>query len=137
LRLLILLTAVWAGLALSKATSVSAVDTADDLHRGDYITHHLAMCVECHTPRDDHGALIVLEEFKGAPIPVENPGWAKDWAARSANIRGLPGWNEKEAIFFLETGHRLDGREARRPMPPFRMVPDDARAVVAYLKSLR
>jgi hypothetical protein len=32
-----------------------------------------AMCVECHSPRDESGAIIPGKEFTGAPIPFRPP----------------------------------------------------------------
>ena len=104
--------------------------------RGEYITHHVAMCVQCHTPRDRDGNLISTLEFHGAPIPVERPLRGKAWAFAAPNIHGLAGWREDEVVHLLETGERYDGRSPQPPMPPFRMSREDAEAVVAYLKSL-
>jgi mono/diheme cytochrome c family protein len=104
--------------------------------RGNYITHHVAMCVECHSPRDDSGQIIPGQEFTGAAIPVR-PAAPTDWALRAPRNRGLPGYTPELAIRLLtQGGVDRDGRQLRPPMPHFRLTVQDAADVVAYLKSL-
>jgi mono/diheme cytochrome c family protein len=122
-------------LVTARFGSAAAPDTR--IRRGDYLTHHVAMCVQCHSPRDDQGAIIESREFRGAIIPIQPPRWARSWAFSSVNIRGLPGWREEEAVHFLQTGQRFNGSRPQAPMPPFRMSREDAEAVVTYLKSLQ
>ena len=103
---------------------------------GRYLAHHVAMCVECHSPRDESGEIIPGQEFTGAPIPVRPTG-QNDWALRAPRIRGLPGYTPELAIRLLtQGGVDRDGRQLRPPMPHFRMTVQDAADVVAYLKSL-
>ena len=120
---------------------VSAPGLAADpsqLERGRYITHDVAMCVQCHTPRDASGALIEDEEFMGAPFPVAPPGFMPqgDWCVSTPRIAGLPGYTDDEAIEFFMNGARLGRHQPKWPMPPFHMNRTDAEAVVAYLRSL-
>jgi mono/diheme cytochrome c family protein len=103
--------------------------------RGDYLTHHVAMCVQCHSPRDARGDIIVAREFGGAPMPVQAPSWHPEWAPQVPAIAGLPGMTDEQVIALLMTG-QATGREApRRPMPPFRLHREDAEAIVAYLRT--
>lgn len=103
---------------------------------GRYLAHHVAMCVECHSPRDESGEIIPDREFTGAPIPVRPTG-PSDWALRAPRNRGLPGYTPELAIRLLtQGGVDRDGRQLRPPMPHFRMTIQDAADVVAYLKSL-
>jgi mono/diheme cytochrome c family protein len=117
-------------------TAVSLAQADPIIERGRYLTHSVAMCVECHSPRDEDGQLLHEQEFQGAPVPVDGPRWAPDWAVRAPAIAGLPGWSEADAVALLMTGKRPTGEAPRRPMPPFRLDRDDATAVVRYLKSL-
>jgi len=48
--------------------------------RGSYLVTHVAMCVQCHTPRDVDGNLDRARLFKGAPIPVRSPFLNQTWA---------------------------------------------------------
>jgi hypothetical protein len=68
--------------------------------------------------------------FFGPLVPIPN------WADRSVNIAGLPGWDDKKAVGLLMTGLAPNGQPPRPPMPQYRMNKQDAEAVVAYLKSL-
>src|SRR5262245_28442366 len=106
------------------------------IERGRYLTHDVAMCVQCHSPRDRHGAIIREEEFRGAPNPFPPPLEGVPWAIRSVNIRGLGGLPEEAVIRLLTTGIGRRGSPPDPPMPPFRMSRADAEAIVAYLRSL-
>lgn len=104
-------------------------------NRGEYLAKHVAMCVQCHSPRDDQGKLIEQRLFMGAPIPIQGP-YPTGWAFRAPRISGLPGWTDEDFIRLLETGKKPDGTSPKRPMPPFRMNREDAAAIGSFLKSL-
>ncbi len=108
-----------------------------DVARGRYIANSVAMCVQCHTPRNADGTLDETRLFQGAAIPVESPFHGQEWAFQAPAIAGLAGFNTEDEFSLLTTGHRRDGHVPKPPMPPFRLSPDDARAVIAYLRSLR
>ena len=106
--------------------------------RGKYIVEQVALCVECHTPRDENGSLKTSEYLKGAPIPVKSPPYPQmKWGLESPGYCGLPGYTKEESIRLLMDGLTRDGRRPDPPMPQFRLNRADAEAVVAYLKSLR
>ena len=109
-----------------------------DAERGRYIVHHVAMCIYCHTPRDERGVLDEHRFLHGAPMPVKSPFRGQTWAFMAPKIAGLPGgWSEDEMVRFLQAGQAPTGHKPRPPMPPFRFNKEDARAVAAYLKSLQ
>ncbi len=126
--------------ALSRppATAPAPVAPANALiERGRYLTHDVAMCVQCHSPRDESGAILRSQEFRGAPIPVEPPSFSRTrWASRAPNIRGVDAYPEAALVRLLSDGLTRNGRPPDRPMPPFRMAREDAEAIVAYLRSL-
>jgi mono/diheme cytochrome c family protein len=106
--------------------------------RGKYIVEYVALCVECHTPRDENGILKPTEYLKGAPVPVKTPPYPQmKWALKAPAIAGLPGYTEEESIHLLMDGLTRDRRRPDPPMPRYRLNRADAEAVVAYLKSLR
>src|SRR5579871_3715417 len=85
--------------------AVAATPAGDSrVARGDYLTHHVAMCVECHSPRDERGNIIEAEEFGGAPVLISQPYWRPDWAQREPNIAGLPGFTDDQVVTLLMTG---------------------------------
>jgi mono/diheme cytochrome c family protein len=106
-----------------------------DAARGDYLVHSVAMCVQCHSPRDERGRIIVEQEFTGAPMPVRGPSWHPDFPYRAPALKGLPGFTDEQIVMLLTEGHAGDRPSPRPPMPPFRMNRADAEAVVAYLRS--
>ncbi len=106
------------------------------IEHGRYLVHDVALCVQCHSPRDKNGRLLETRLLTGAPIPVNSPGPAQPWAYQAPNIRGLIGYTEEEGIRLLTEGITRDGTPPRPPMHQFHMTRDDARTVVAYLKSL-
>jgi hypothetical protein len=72
----------------------------------------------------------------GGAMPAR-PMWSADWPDRFPRIAGLPGYTDEQAIRLLTDGAiKRDGTQLRAPMPRFRMNPQDAAAVVAYLKSM-
>jgi hypothetical protein len=125
-------------LAALLAAGTARGDDAATVERGRYLTHDVAMCVQCHTPRDARGELQRDEEFMGAPFPVDPPRFLDTaaWCVQTPAIAGLTGWEREEAVQFLMNGARMGRHQPRWPMPPFRMRREDAEAVVAYLKSL-
>ena len=125
------------GSGLPGASLAESLNSPEQIQRGEYLVLHVAMCVQCHTPRDKQGHLEETQLLQGAPMPVESPFPSSLWAFQAPTIAGLPGWAAEDAITFLQTGQRPDGWFPRPPMPPFRFTPEDAAAVVAYLKSLQ
>ena len=60
-----------------------------------------------------------------------------DWPIQIPRIAGLPGYDDEAAMRLLTQGAiRWDGKQLRAPMPRFRMNPQDAADVIAYLRSL-
>ena len=109
----------------------------DAVEHGQYIVHHVAMCIYCHTPRGADGEPDMRRLLRGAPMPVGSPFPQQTWAFQAPKIAGLPGgWKADDLVRFLQTGETPTGHQPRPPMPPFRMNEEDARGVAAYLQSL-
>jgi hypothetical protein len=110
-------------------------DSAALIAHGEYLANQVAMCVQCHSPRDDHGNILEAQKFHGAAMPVSGPHWNPEWALRAPNIAGLPGFTDDQVVALLTEGQMPGRQPPMRPMPPFRMARPDAEAVVAYLRS--
>jgi mono/diheme cytochrome c family protein len=124
-------------IAVVAAAIAPALGADARVARGEYLTRHVAMCVQCHTPHKDDGSLDELRLFQGAPVPYERPPFAgMRWASRAPAIAGLPGFTDEDEIALLTTGRRPVGRSPDPPMPPFRFTREDAAAIVAYLRTL-
>jgi mono/diheme cytochrome c family protein len=110
--------------------------SASLVSRGEYLTTSVAMCVQCHSGRDENGNIIDSAKFRGGAIPVLSPYKNTQWATIAPSLAGLPGFTDEQIISLLTTGNMGDGRPSpRRPMPPFRMNKEDAQAVVAFLRA--
>jgi len=139
-----LLTAAALFLPMALATASPAKKTAppaqaDDsrIEHGRYLVHQVALCVQCHSPRDENGRLLETRLLSGARIPVNSPFPSQPWAYQAPDIRGMVGYTEEEGIRLLTEGITRGGTPPRPPMQQFHLTVEDARAVVAYLKSLR
>jgi mono/diheme cytochrome c family protein len=107
---------------------------AGNVEHGRYLAEHVAMCIECHSGRDGNGNIVPSEAFDGGPLPFNPP---EGWAIRVPRNRGLPGYTDEEALRVLTEGAiGRDGKQLRPPMPRFRMTPQDAADVIAFLRSL-
>lgn len=122
-----------AGAALSAG---AAAPTDPLIERGRYLTHHVAGCVDCHSPRDQQGRFITDRHLTGSVLTF-TPTVPMPWAPAAPALVGFEGYTAEQAVKFLMTGERPSGVPPRPPMPEYRLNADDAAAVVAYLKSLR
>ena len=133
---LLLFTALVLTLALPATAAEDATlvpETA--VERGRYLVHDVAMCVQCHSPRDRRGELRTDRLLTGGPVPVSSPYDGPRWAFHAPNLLGVPGYTEEQFVTLMTSGERPDGTMPRGPMPPFRMTERDARDVWQYLKA--
>jgi len=134
--------ALGAGPGQTRQRSDAAEARADKgVERGRYLVEHVALCVECHTPHDAQGALVRDEMLRGAPIPVVPPRPAGSegrsyWAVRAPNITGFRGYSDEEAIRLLTEGIARSGQPPQSPMPRYHLHPEDAQAILAFLRSV-
>ncbi|MEO8167087.1 MAG: c-type cytochrome [bacterium] len=112
------------------------IQVGKNVERGRYIAENVAMCIQCHTPREASGELIRSQAFHGAPVPVGRPVVISSWAEYAPRIAGLPQYTTEQAIILLTSGIARDGKALRSPMPTFKMTREDAEAVASYLKSV-
>ena len=119
-------------------TEAPAIATSPaEVARGKYIVENVAMCPQCHTPRDGNDALDHAHELEGASEFFQPPHPAADWPLKAPRIGGNLPASDQDIIKLLTTGIWTDGKPLRLPMMPFRMSEADAKAVVAYLKSVK
>lgn len=113
------------------------VDRADEIAHGRYLVYDVAMCVECHTPRDEAGTLLLSRALHGARIEVASPYSRLPFAYESPSLVGLPaGYDRDDLVRFLSSGEVPHPHPPRAPMPSYRMTEADASAVAAYLATL-
>jgi Cytochrome c len=109
---------------------------AIDVARGKYLVEEVAKCPECHTPRDASGNLDTHAWLQGAPIWIRPVRPIPNWADQVPALVGLPSFTDVEMERVLEKGIGPQGESLRPPMHIYHMTPQDAKAIIAYLKSL-
>ena len=107
-----------------------------DAARGKYLVQSVAMCGQCHTPRDGSGNLDMTRWLQGAPVPFAPSIPNTNWPLVAPRIGGNPPASDADMVKLLTTGIWTTGKPLRFPMMPFRMSAQDAKAVVAYLKTV-
>lgn len=109
--------------------------TGGNIAHGRYIAERVAMCIECHSPRDSSGQILSGSEYLGAPLPIQA---SPEWATRAPRNRGLLAYSDDQALRLLMNGAiGRDGGQLKSPMPRFRMSREDATDVIAFMRSLR
>ncbi|MGC2764765.1 MAG: cytochrome c, partial [Candidatus Acidiferrum sp.] len=114
-----------------------AVGEDNEIDRGRYLVEEVAKCGECHTPRDARGELDQQSWLQGGSIWIEPVRPIQNWADRVPPIAGLPGLSVEQAERVLEKGIGPQGEALRPPMHIYHMKHADAKAIIAYLNSLR
>jgi mono/diheme cytochrome c family protein len=114
----------------------TAAAANSDVERGKYLVEEVAKCPECHTPRNDRGELRHEAWLSGAPIWIQPVAPIRNWADRAPALAGFPSFTEAQAERILEKGTGPEGEEIRPPMHIYHMNHADAKAIIAYLKSL-
>ncbi len=110
---------------------------AGDVERGKYIVKSVAMCEQCHTPRNADGTLDQSRLLGGAAVSWRPATASANWPLTAPRIGGTPPAGDADMVKLLTTGIWTNGQPLRFPMMPFRMNESDAKAVVAYLRSVR
>jgi len=123
--------------AQTHKSPAAKAESGGEVARGKYLVEGVAMCGECHTPRDGGGNLDRSRWLQGAPVRwASADGEMSNWPLIAPRIGGNPPASDADMIKLLTTGIWTTGRPLRSPMMPFRMSDADAKAVVAYLKSV-
>lgn len=118
------------------ATEAAAPDAAAVLARGKYLVDNIGLCGDCHTQRLPTGMLDAAHYLQGATL-VFKPSNPQPWAPVTPALAGLPkGYDEAQLTQFLQTNARPDGSRPLPPMPEYKLTPEDAAAISAYLASL-
>lgn len=154
LSVLVLVVATVAGLAIFVATyqparrpppTVKIEATPELVARGDYLTHHVLGCFDCHTQRDwsRYGGPVDGPEGAGGPCMGEEygvPGRVCFPNITPDPKTGIGSWTDGEILRAIREGVDKKGR-ALFPMMPYAeayyaLSDQDADAVVAYLRTL-
>lgn len=122
--------------AESPARANRAKPGQGDIERGKYLVEQVALCGECHTPRDADGTLDDAQWLQGATIWIKPVHTTLDWAEWAPRLAGLPSFTDDQAEQILEQGTGPNGAPLRPPMHIYHLNHADALAIIAYLRSL-
>ena len=131
----LLLASALVGLIGFTGRSRAAADNSE-IERGRYLVEEVAKCTECHTPRNAQGELDHSAWLQGAPIWIVPVRPIPNWADHAPALAGFPSFTEEEGERVLEKGIGPEGEVLRPPMHIYHMNHADAKAIIAYLKSL-
>lgn len=106
------------------------------VEHGKYLVENVAMCEECHTPRDGNGNLDESRRLQGAAIWIVPVHRTLNWANRAPALAGFEEFTEEQGEQILEKGVGPNGLQIQPPMHIYHMTRADAQAVIAYLRSL-
>ena len=128
-----------AGLGFSRSAPPATPQQANnktDIERGHYLVEEVAKCGECHTPRNAQGELERDKWLQGASIWIMPVQPIHNWAERVPPLAGLPSYSDEQAETILEKGTAPDGDALQPPMHIYHLTHEDAKAIIAYLRSL-
>jgi mono/diheme cytochrome c family protein len=133
-----------AAIAIAAACSIpAAAQPAADpklIERGKYLAT-IGGCADCHTPGYFLGKPDAARPLGGSEVGFEIPGLGVFHGPNLTPDKetGLGGWTDQQVIAAIQKGMRPDGRMLA-PVMPWQalaaLTPDDAKALVGYLRSL-
>ncbi|HEY3494845.1 MAG TPA: hypothetical protein VGK73_09175 [Polyangiaceae bacterium] len=116
--------------------------TPEHLSRGEYLAHHVTVCMDCHAERD-------WSRYSGPPKAgtlghggehfTREMGLPGDFFSRNITPGGVGGWTDGELARAITSGVTRDGRAMFpiMPYPYYRHLCDrDLQAIIAYLRTL-
>ncbi len=122
--------------AAAQQKGPAAAAAQSPVERGKYLVEDVAMCQECHTPRDSSGNLDQSRWLQGAPIWIMPVHATSNWAMRAPGLAGFQGFTDEQGDMVLEKGRDPNGLPIQPPMHIYHMNHADAQAIIAYLRSL-
>jgi len=104
-------------------------------NRGAYLVNGPAHCAECHSPRNQVGAIVAGKRFAGNPA-----AWGDGGFPNITQLK-LKQWSEAQIAETLQTGLTADGDRVGGPMVEVvhntsQLSAEDRAAMATYIKSL-
>jgi mono/diheme cytochrome c family protein len=105
-------------------------------NRGAYLANGPSHCVECHSPRNLLGGIILSQRFAGGPDPEGGDG-----SVPNITQAGIGDYSQRDIERILETGDQPNGDSVGGSMTPVvgnisKLAAEDRAAIAAYIKSL-
>lgn len=121
---------------------ITVEGTPEQVERGEYLAHHVASCIDCHSERNFtrfSGPIVPGTEGMGGEVFTPEMGFPGTFYARNLTPHNLGEWTDGEIYRTITTGVTRSG-EPLFPVMPYpsysRMDPDDVRAIIAYIRTL-
>jgi mono/diheme cytochrome c family protein len=118
--------------------AVMAPRAADKLRYGKYLAD-IGHCMECHTPRDGQGQLVMSKIGAGGQV-IPGP-WGQSVSRNlTPHQTGLKDWTDEQVAHSIRTGMDRQGQPYKPPMAFafYKNIRDpDMAALIAYLRSLK
>lgn len=117
--------------------------TSERIKRGEYLAHHVMLCVDCHSERDYSlwsGPLVPGTIGKGGEGFTENMGFPGNFYARNISQSHLNTWTDGEIYRAITTGVTKNNTVIFNIMPwenYAKMDPEDIKDVIAYIRTLK
>ncbi len=124
------------------ATEITIEYSPDRVERGEYLAHHVTVCMDCHSKRD-------FSQFSGPPAEGtlgiggdrfdHSMGLPGVFYAKNITPFGISDYTDGELFRLITTGVTNDGRPMF-PLMPYvyygKMDPEDIYDIIAYIRSL-
>ncbi|WP_186757688.1 c-type cytochrome [Echinicola salinicaeni] len=121
---------------------IEIVADAEQIARGEYLAHHVMLCMDCHAQRD-------FSLFSGPPKPNtlgaggdkfdHSMGFPGVFIAPNITPAGIGDWTDGELFRLITTGVKKNG-DPIFPVMPYqsygKLDPEDIKAVIAYIRTL-
>ncbi|WP_299702450.1 c-type cytochrome [uncultured Pontibacter sp.] len=127
------------------APVISIEKTPALVERGEYLAHHVAVCIDCHSTRDFSrfsGPIVEGTFGKGGDVFDHSMGFPGTFYARnitSDKETGIGNWTDGEVYRAITTGVSQNG-DPLFPVMPYKayanMTTNDAYAIVSYIRTL-
>lgn len=133
---------VLTGPGCGREASVGPEGGPERVERGRYLTHAVAQCFLCHSPRDwsQHGGPVVDGMLGAGAVFSEGDGYRMVAPNLTPDVEtGAGSWSDDMLARAIREGIGHDGRALNpaMPYPSFRRLADeDVTAIVVYLRTL-
>lgn len=117
--------------------------SVERIARGDYLAHHVTVCIDCHSTRDYtkfSGPLVEGTEGKGGEKFDQSEGLPGMYVSANITPYHLAGWSDGEIYRAITSGVGKGNRPFFPIMPyPFygKMDTTDIYSVIAYIRTLK
>jgi mono/diheme cytochrome c family protein len=118
--------------------TVKAPPTSNKVAYGKYLAE-IGHCLECHTPRDKKGMLMMEKLGAGGQV-IPGPWGQSVTRNLTPHETGLKGWTDAQIATSIRTGKDREGKPYKPPMAFdfYKGISEaDMAALVAYLRSLK